>query len=138
MAEEKNASEVIDAHIAGIKDWRGALFARVRDVIKAADSGIVEEWKWMGTPCWSLDGMIAVANAFKSKVNITFAYGAHLPDPKKLFNSGFGGNTRRAIDLVEGDEVNEPALTALVKAGIEYNRAHLKKNAGKGKKAAKG
>ena len=102
MADEKNASEIIDKHIAGITDWRGIVFAQVRAVIKGADPAIVEEWKWMGTPCWSLDGMIAVANAFKSKVNITFAYGAHLPDPHKLFNSGFGGNTRRAIDLGSG------------------------------------
>ncbi len=85
----------------------------------------------MGSPLWSRDGMIAVANAFKSKVNVTFAYGAKLPDPDKLFNSGFGGNTRRAIDFFEGDTVNEPALQELVRAAIAYNQANLKKNAPK-------
>jgi hypothetical protein len=97
----------------------------------AADPEIVEEFKWMGSPLWSRDGMIAVANAFKSKVNVTFAYGAKLPDPDKLFNSGFGGNTRRAIDFFEGDTVNEPALQELVRAAIAYNQANLKKNAPK-------
>jgi hypothetical protein len=124
-----NPSKQIDELIADIPDWRGKTFATVRKTILAADSNIVEEFKWMGTPVWSCDGMIAVANAFKGKVNVTFSYGAKLPDPGKLFNSGTGGNTRRAIDLFEGDKVNEPALKALVRAAIAFNRANLKKNA---------
>ena len=126
-----NPSQQIDKLIAEFPDWRGETFAAVRKTILAADPDIVEEFKWMGSPLWSCDGMIAVANAFKTKVNITFAYGAKLPDPDKLFNSGFGGNTRRAIDLFEGDKVNERALKALVRAAIAFNRTNLKKNAPK-------
>jgi hypothetical protein len=130
-----NPSKQIDELIAEIPDWRGKTFANVRKSILAADPKIVEEFKWMGSPLWSCDGMIAVANAFKAKVNVTFAYGAKLPDPAKLFNSGFGGNTRRAIDFFEGDKVNERALKELVRAAIDYNRANLKKNVSKGAKA---
>jgi len=124
-----NPSERIDRLIAGIKDWRGKTFAAVRNGILAADPEIVEEWKWMGSPVWSRDGMIAVANAHKGKVKLTFAYGAKLPDPDKLFNAGLEGNARRAIDFFEGDKVNERALKNLVRAAIDYNRAKLKKNA---------
>jgi len=130
-----NPSQQIDELIAEIPDWRGKTFATVRKTILAADRDIVEEFKWMGSPLWSCDGMIAVANAFKTKVNVTFAYGAKLPDPDKLFNSGFGGNTRRAIDLFEGDKVNERALKALVRAAIAFNRTNLKKNAPKATQA---
>jgi hypothetical protein len=126
-----NPSKQIDELIAEIPDWRGKTFAAVRKTILAADPEIVEEFKWMGSPLWSRDGMIAVANAFKAKVNVTFAYGAKLPDPDKLFNSGYGGNTRRAIDFFEGDKVNERALKALVRAAIDYNQTSLKKNAPK-------
>ena len=126
-----NPSKQIDELIAEITDWRGVTFAKIRKTILAADPEIVEEFKWMGSPLWSCDGMIAVANAFKAKVNVTFSYGAKLPDPDKLFNSGFGGNTRRAIDFFEGDKVPERALKALVRAAIDYNRANLKKNASK-------
>jgi len=126
-----NRSKEVDELIAEIPDWRGKTFAKIRKTILATDPKIVEEFKWMGSPLWSCDGMIAVANAFKSKVNVTFAYGAKLPDPDKLFNSGFGGNTRRAIDFFEGDSVNERALQALVRAAIDYNRSHLKKNTSK-------
>jgi hypothetical protein len=131
-----NASDTIDRHIAGIKDWRGKTFAAARKCILAADSGIVEEWKWMGSPLWSRDGMIAVGNAHKDKVKLTFAYGAHLSDPDKLFNAGLEGNMRRAIDLFEGDKVNEPALKKLVRAAIAYNQTKLKKNAPKAKAKA--
>jgi hypothetical protein len=130
-----NPSKQIDELIADIPDWRGKTFAAVRKTILAADPKIVEEFKWMGSPLWSRDGMIAVANAFKAKVNVTFAYGAKLPDPDKLFNSGMGGNTRRAIDYFEGDKVNERALKALVRAAIDYNQTNLKKNAPKAKAA---
>jgi hypothetical protein len=121
--------ERIDRMIAELADWRGKTFAQVRKAVLAADRGIVEEWKWMGSPVWSLGGMIAVGNAHKAKVKITFAYGAHLPDPDKLFNAKDTGNTRRAIDLAEGDKVDGPALTKLVRAAIAYNQVRFKKKA---------
>ena len=121
-------SEKIDRLIAGIADWRGKTFAAIRKTILAADKEIVEEWKWMGSPVWSRDGMIAVANAHKGKVKLTFAHGAKLADPDKLFNAGLEGNCARAIDFFEGDKVNERALKNLVRAAIEYNQTKLKKN----------
>jgi hypothetical protein len=122
-----NPSERIDQLIAGITDWRGRTFAAVRKSILSADPEIIEEWKWMGSPVWSRDGMIAVANAHKGKVKLTFAYGASLPDPDKLFNAGLEGNMRRAIDFLEGDKINERALKNLVRAAIDYNQARKKK-----------
>jgi len=122
-------SQRIDQLIAGITDWRGKTFAGIRRAILAADREIVEEWKWMGSPVWSRDGMIAVANAHKDKVKLTFAYGAKLPDPDKLFNAGLEGNARRAIDFFEGDRINARALKNLVRAAIDYNQTKLKKNA---------
>jgi len=119
-------SESIDQLIAKITDWRGKTFAAVRKAILAADKEIIEEWKWMGSPVWSCDGMIAVANAHKSKIKLTFAYGARLPDPDKLFNAGLEGNMRRAIDFLEGDKVDQPALKKLVRAAIDYNRSKSK------------
>ncbi|NVI04326.1 DUF1801 domain-containing protein [Paraburkholderia youngii] len=124
-----NASERIDELIAGLTDWRGATFARIRQCVLAADPAIVEEFKWMGSPVWSRDGMIAVANAHKGKVKLTFAHGASLDDPHGLFNAGLEGNARRAIDFFERDEVDERALKALIRAAIDYNQSHLKKNA---------
>ncbi|MGF6650019.1 hypothetical protein OKW34_000581 [Paraburkholderia youngii] len=124
-----NASERIDELIAGLTDWRGATFARIRQCVLAADPAIVEEFKWMGSPVWSRDGMIAVANAHKGKVKLTFAHGAGLDDPHGLFNAGLEGNARRAIDFFERDEVDERALKALIRAAIDYNQSHLKKNA---------
>lgn len=121
-----NASERIDELIAGIADWRGETFANVRKIILAADEGIVEEWKYMGSPVWYRDGMIAVANAHKGKVKLTFAHGAHLPDPGKLFNAGLEGNARRAIDFFEGDKIDARALKALVRAAIAFNQARSK------------
>ncbi|AWV03551.1 DUF1801 domain-containing protein [Burkholderia sp. JP2-270] len=128
-ATDLQPSARIDALIAGIADWRGQTFADLRQTILAADDGIVEEWKWMGSPVWSRDGMIAVANAHKGKVKLTFMHGAHLPDPDGLFNAGLEGNARRAIDFLEGDRIDKRALKSLVRAAIEYNRTHLKKNA---------
>jgi hypothetical protein len=122
-------SERVDQLIAGLTDWRGKTFAGVRKCVLAADPEISEEWKWMGSPLWSRDGMIAVANAHKGKVKLTFAYGAHLPDPDQLFNAGLEGKARRAIDFLEGDKINEPALKNLVRAAIAYNQSNLKKNA---------
>jgi hypothetical protein len=121
-------SEKIDRLIAGITDWRGKTFAAVRKAILEADEGIIEEWKWMGSPVWSRDGMIAVANAHKGNVKLTFAHGAKLADPDKLFNAGLEGNLRRAIDFREGAKVDAPALKKLVRAAIEYNQSKLKKN----------
>jgi len=128
-------SEQIDRLIAGLTDWRGKTFASVRKSILAADPEIIEEWKWMGSPVWSRDGMIAVANAHKGKVKLTFAHGASLPDPDRLFNAGLEGNARRAIDFLEGDKVDERALKNLVRAAIDYNQTKLKKNAGARAKA---
>ena len=127
-------SERIDELIAGLTDWRGKTFASVRKTILGADREIVEEWKWMGNPVWSRDGMIAVANAHKGKVKLTFAHGASIPDPDKLFNAGLEGNMRRAIDYLEGDKVNEGALKTLVRAAIDYNQSKSKKRAPKSKK----
>jgi hypothetical protein len=118
----------IDKLIAAIPDWRGKTFARVRKIIREADPEIVEEFKWMGSPVWSRDGIIAVGNAFKGRVNLTFAYGASLPDPDKLFNAGFEGNARRVINIFENDTIDEHALKTLVRAAIEYNQTNLKKN----------
>ncbi len=130
-----NASETIDRMIAGLTDWRGKTFASMRKAILAADRKIIEEWKWMGSPVWSRDGMIAVANAHKGKVKLTFAHGAKFADPDKLFNAGLGGNMRREIDFFEGDKIDERALKNLVRIAIEYNQAHLKKNAPAAKRA---
>jgi hypothetical protein len=121
------ASERIDRMIAELTDWRAATLASIRKAILAADREIVEEWKWMGSPVWSRDGIIAVANPHKGRVKVTFDYGARLPDPDKLFNAGLEGNQRRAIDFFEGDKVNERALKALVRAAIAFNQSKAKK-----------
>ena len=122
-------SEQIDQLIVGIADWRGETLARLRKTILDADREIVEEWKWMGSPVWYRDGIIAVANAHKGKVKVTFAYGASLPDPDKLFNAGLDGNARRAIDFFEGDKVDARALKNLVRAAIQRNQVKAKKKA---------
>src|SRR5579863_6114117 len=121
-----NPSERIDHLIARLSDWRGKTLASIRKSILAADREIVEEWKWMGSPVWSRDGIIAVGNAHKDKVKLTFANGAHLPDPDKLFNAGLGGNRWRALDLFDGDKLNARALENLVRAAIKYNQLKLK------------
>jgi hypothetical protein len=130
-----NPSERIDELIAGLTDWRGKTLASLRKIILQADPQIIEEWKWMGSPVWSRDGMIAVGNAHKDKVKLTFSHGARLPDPDKLFNAGLGGNAWRAIDLFEGDKINDRALNNLVRAAIEYNQIKLKKNSLAGTRA---
>ncbi len=122
-------SEHIDQLIASLTDWRGKTFAALRKCILAADPEIGEAWKWMGSPVWERDGLLAVANAHKGKVKLTFAHGAHVADPDQLFNAGLDGNARRAIDFLEGDKINERALTTLVRAAIAYNQTKLKKNA---------
>ena len=125
----ESAAVLIDQLIAGLTDWRGKTLAGIRKNILEADREIIEEWKWMGSPVWSRDGMIAVGNAHKDKVKLTFFHGASLPDPDKLFNAGLGGNQWRAIDFFEGDRINERALRNLVCAAIDYNQIKLKKKA---------
>jgi hypothetical protein len=124
-----NPSERIDELIAKLTDWRGKTLASVRKSILEADREIIEEWKWMGSPVWSRDGIIAVGNAHKEKVKLTFAHGARLPDPDQLFNAGLGGNAWRAIDLFEGDKINERAFKTLIRAAVGYNQSKLKKKA---------
>jgi hypothetical protein len=128
-------SERIDQLIAELTDWRGKTFASIRKSILDADREIIEEWKWMGSPVWSRDGIIAVANGHKGKVKLTFDHGARLPDPDKLFNAGLEGNQRRAIDFFEDDKINERALKNLVRAAVDYNQAKLKKKAPAGTRA---
>ena len=122
-----NPSERIDELIAGLTDWRGKTLAGIRKSILQADREIIEEWKWMGSPVWARDGTIAVGNAHKDKVKLTFSQGASLPDPDKLFNAGLEGKVWRAIDLYENDTVDEVALKNLVRAAIEYNQSKLKR-----------
>lgn len=122
-----NASECIDQLIAGLTDWRGKTLAGIRKSFLEADREIIEEWKWMGSPVWSRDGILAVANAHKGKVKVTFYRGASLPDPDKLFNAGLDGKMWRAIDLFEGDQLDERALKNLVRAAVDCNQAQSKK-----------
>ena len=130
-----NPSERIDQLIEVLKDWRGKTLATVRKTILEADPEIIEEWKWMGSPVWSRDGMIAVGNAHKDKVKLTFSHGASLPDPDKLFNAGLGGKVWRAIDFFEGHKINERALKNLVRAAVDYNRTKSKKKTPAGARA---
>jgi hypothetical protein len=130
-----NPSERIDQLIAEITDWRGRTLAGIRKSILGADREIIEEWKWMGSPVWSRDGIIAVANAHKDKVKVTFSHGASLPDPDNLFNAGLGGGTWRAMDFFEGDKINERALKNLVRAAVEYNQLKSKSKAPAGTRA---
>ncbi|MGN6259980.1 MAG: DUF1801 domain-containing protein [Ralstonia sp.] len=120
------ASELIDARIAELDDWRGEMLARLRAIVRAADPDVVEEWKW-SVPVWSHHGLICTGEAYKQTVKMTFAKGASVPDPAGLFNSSLDGNTRRAIDFREGDKVNEKALKALIQAAIAVNKAGAKR-----------
>ena len=119
-ATTSTASRSIDARIAELGDWRGETLARVRAIIRAADPGIVEEWKW-DVPVWSLDGILCTGETYKKAVKLTFAKGASLDDPSRLFNSSLDGNTRRAIDIHEGDAIDAKALKALVRAAAAFN-----------------
>jgi hypothetical protein len=116
-------SKLIDARIAELGDWRGKLLARLRGLIKDADPEVVEEWKWRGVPVWSHDGIICTGETYKAVVKMTFAQGASLADPTKLFNSSLDGNTRRAIDFCEGDKIDEKALKALLRSAVALNTA---------------
>src|ERR1700681_4914824 len=131
----ESASALIDEMIKKLTDWRGKTLAKVREIIHEADPEIIEEWKWMGSPVWSHDGMIAVGNAHKDKVKLTFSHGASLPDPDKLFNAGLGGNAWRAIDFFEGAKINERALKNLIRAAVDYNQIKLKGKAPAGTRA---
>ena len=119
--EGQSASELIDKRIAELGDWRGKTLSRMRKLIKEADPDVVEEWKWMGTPVWSHDGIICTGESYKSIVKLTFAKGASLKDPAKLFNSSLDGNVRRAIDIHEGEEVDAGAFKALIRAAVVLN-----------------
>jgi hypothetical protein len=119
--KEGPPSKLIDARIKELGDWRGKMLAHVRALIKQADPDVIEEWKWRGVPVWSHDGIICTGESYKSVVKLTFAKGASLEDPKKLFNSSLEGNTRRAIDLHEGDEINENAFKTLIRAAVALN-----------------
>src|ERR1700720_3858289 len=119
--EGQSASELIDKRIAELGDWRGETLSRMRKLIKETDPDVVEEWKWMGTPVWSHDGIICTGESYKSIVKLTFARGASLKDPAKLFNSSLDGNVRRAIDIHEGEEVDAGAFQVLIRAAVALN-----------------
>ena len=125
------AAERITQKIAELGDWRGATLARLRKLIHEADPEVVEEWKWMGTPVWSHGGILCTGESYKDKVKLTFAKGASLPDPARLFNASLDGNMRRAIDIAEGDELDAAAFKALIRAAIDLNG--LRKTAAKKK-----
>ena len=127
-SQGQSASKLISKRIAELDDWRGETLGRVRTLIKEADPDIVEEWKWVkptkpGTPVWSHDGIICTGESYKNAVKLTFARGASLKDPARLFNSSLDGNVRRAIDIHEGEEVDEPAFKALVRQAVALNRS---------------
>jgi hypothetical protein len=120
--KNKSAAQLIDARIKELGDWRGAMLSRVRELIKEADPDVVEEWKWMGTPVWNHDGIICTGESYKNVVKMTFAKGAALSDPARLFNSSLEGNKRRAIDIHEGDKLDEAALKTLIRDAIALNQ----------------
>ena len=120
---KKSPAQLISERIAELGDWRGKTLSRMRKLIKDADPDVVEEWKWMGTPVWSHDGIICTGESYKKVVKLTFAKGASLKDPSGLFNSSLEGNTRRAIDIHEGDEIDESAFKTLIRAAVALNRS---------------
>ena len=125
--QDESPSELIDARIRELGDWRGEMLARLRALIREADPEVVEEWKWRGVPVWSHDGIICTGETYKSVVKMTFAKGAALDDPAGLFNASLEGNTRRAIDVHEGDEVDAEALKALIRAAAALNKSKARK-----------
>ena len=127
---EKTPSQLIDERIATLGDWRGEMLARLRALIKAAVPDVVEEWKWRGVPTWYADGMICTGETYKAVVKLTFAKGASLAEPKGLFNSSLDGNVRRAIDIHEGETVDEPAFKALVREAVALNRSVRRSRSG--------
>ena len=133
--EGTSPSRLIDARTKELSDWRGETLARVRILIKQADLEVVEEWKWRGVPVWEHAGIICTGETYKAVVKLTFAKGAALEDPSGLFNASLEGNVRRAIDIHEGDKINERALKNLVRAAVDYNQTKLKKKAPAGTRA---
>jgi len=131
--EGQSASELISGKIAELGDWRGEALKRMRKLIKEADPEVVEEWKWAGTPVWSHDGIICTGESYKTAVKLTFAKGASLKDPDRLFNSSLEGNARRAIDIHEGEEVDEPAFKTLVRQAVALNSSGKSKPSKKAK-----
>jgi hypothetical protein len=125
--KSQSPSQLIDGRIKELSDWRGKMLARLRALIKEADPDVVEEWKWRGVPVWEHDGIICTGETYKSVVKMTFAKGAALKDPARLFNSSLEGNTRRAIDFHEGDKINEEALKTLVRAAVALNQSKAKR-----------
>ena len=119
----KSPSQMIDARIDELRDWRGEMLGRLRALVKESDPEVVEEWKWRGVPVWSHDGLICTGETYKNVVKMTFAKGAALKDPSRLFNSSLEGNTRRAIDFHESEKINEKALKALVRAAVNLNKS---------------
>ena len=117
----ESPSRLIDARIKGLGDWRGKALSRIRSLIKEADPGVVEEWKWRGVPVWSHDGQICTGETYKDVVKLTFLKGAQLKDPSRLFNASLEGNARRAIDLREGEELDDPAFKALIRSAVALN-----------------
>ena len=138
MSKEISPSQMIDGRIRELGDWRGEMLSRLRGLIKQAIPEVVEEWKWRGVPVWSHDGIICTGEIYKSVVKLTFAKGAALEDPAGLFNSSLEGNVRRAIDIHEGDKINERAFKNLVGAAVAYNQSKLKKKAPAAAKAKVG
>jgi len=126
LQNSKSPSQLIDARIKELGDWRGKMLSRLRALVKEADPEVVEEWKWRGVPVWSHDGLICTGETYKSVVKMTFAKGAALKDPSSLFNSSLEGNTRRAIDFREGEKIDEEALKTLVRAAVTLNRSKTK------------
>jgi hypothetical protein len=124
--KSKSPSQLIDARIKELSDWRGKTLGRLRALIKEADPNVVEEWKWRGVPTWYHDGIICTGETYKAVVKMTFAKGASLEDPTRLFNSSLEGNVRRAIDFHEGDKINEKALKALIRAAVTLNKSKAK------------
>jgi hypothetical protein len=124
--EGEPASELISKRIASLADWRGETLGRIRALIKEADPEIIEEWKWMGTPVWSHDGIVTTGESYKAVVKMTFAKGASLKDPSRLFNSSLDGNVRRAIDFHEGEKIDEKALKALIREAVALNASSKK------------
>jgi hypothetical protein len=119
----KSPSQLIDARIEELADWRGKTLSRLRNLVREADPQVVEEWKWRGVPVWSHDGIICTGETYKTVVKMTFAKGARLEDPARLFNSSLEGNTRRAIDFHEGEKINEAALKTLIRAAVSLNQS---------------
>jgi hypothetical protein len=124
--KSKSPSQLIDARIKELDDWRGKMLSQLRTLVKEADPEVIEEWKWRGVPVWSHDGLICTGETYKSVVKMTFAKGAALKDPSRLFNSSLDGNTRRAIDFREGETINEKALKTLVRAAVTLNKSKAK------------